>query len=146
MEDIEKITIKITNHLTGEISEVTVSNLEEAKNNYIELSASEGAIKKVKKRLASWMDEKLGDRENHQFADGKILRRVQRESKQWTVEGLKEAGLDEDAIAAAVKVDMTMAKQIVKELMERGEVKANAAKILNDSAIIKATAPFVEIR
>lgn len=145
-KDFEAFTVKVTNRLTGEITEQLVTNATEAKNLYIELSASETATKNAKKQLAAFLDNWLGQDEKFQFADGKVLRRVSRETKLWTLEGLRAAGLDEDAIATATKVDMTVAKEIVKEMVERGEIKPNAGRVLDEYAEVKASKPFVELR
>lgn len=145
-EDIETFEVKVTNKLTGEITQHTVKTAWDAKELYLQLSASETAIKNAKKQLSGFLDNYLGEDEQYPFADGKILRRVQRESRTWTIEGLKEVSLDEDTIAAISRVDMTMARQVVKEMIERGDIRPDAIKFLDQSADVKATKPFVEIR
>lgn len=142
----ENLKIKVINHLTGEVHETEVTSAEMAKDLLLELSASETAIKKTKDRLKGYLDAWLGQDQEYKFADGKVLRRVQREVKQWTIEGLKKAGLDEDTIAVVSKVDMTAASQIVKEMVERGELDPKASKTIEEYAELKASKPFVEVR
>ena len=60
MEEKRTIKVNITNHLTGEITEVEVTSADQAKNLYVELSASESAIKKVKGSLLLYLDQFLG--------------------------------------------------------------------------------------
>jgi hypothetical protein len=146
MEDTEIFKVKVTNRLTGEITEHVVKNMWDAKELYLGLSASETATKNAKKQLSAYLNSQLGQDNEFQFADGKILRRVQRETRVWTIEGLKSVGLDEDTIAAVSKVDMKMAQQVVTELIERGDIRPDAKKTLLESADVNATAPFVEIR
>lgn len=145
-EDIETFAVKVTNKLTGEMNEHEIKNVWDAKELYLQLSASETAIKNAKKQLAGFLDNYLGDDEQYKFADGKVLRRVQRESRTWTIEGLKAVGLDQDMIVTISRVDMTMARQVAKEMIERGDIRPDAMKSLEASAEVKATKPFVEIR
>lgn len=141
-----ELKIKVVNKLTGEINEVVIDGPEKAKDTYLELSASETAIKNAKKKIIGYLDEWLGQDSEYAFSDGKVVRRVQRESKLWTIEGFKKVGLDEDAIAAMSKIDMTMAKEIVKEMVERGDIVPNAGKVLDEYSEVKATKPFLEVR
>lgn len=146
MEDIEKFTVKVMNRLTGEISEHEIKTAWDAKELYLQLSASETATKNAKKQLASFLDSYLGDDEKYQFSDGKLLRRVQRETRTWTTEGLKEVGLDEDAVMAVSKIDMKLARAVVDEMIERGDIAPDSRKTLEAAAEVNATKPFVEIR
>lgn len=146
MEDIEIFKVKVTNKLTGEMVEHTIKNVWDAKELYLGLSASETATKNAKKQLASYLDTQLGQDHEYRFADGKILRRVQRESKVWTLEGLKEVGLDEDTLVAVSKVDMKVAREVVDELIERGDIRPDAKKLLEQSADVSVASPYVEIR
>lgn len=146
MEDTEIFKVKVTNRLTGEISEHEIKNMWEAKELYLELSASETATKNAKKKLASYLNEQLGQDTEYSFVDGKVLRRVQRESKVWTIEGLKSIGLDEDAIMVVSKVNMTEARALIDEMIMRGDVPPDAKKQLDASADVNTSAPFVEIR
>lgn len=140
------LKLSVTNLLTGEISDKEIHSLNEAKDFWMELKAASLVFKKAEERLKNWVDYNLGKEEEYRFADGKVLRRVYRSTKTWTFDGLRQAGLDEDAISLCSKVDMTIAKQVVKEMVEKGEIAPNAGKILEDSADIKAQKPFVEIR
>lgn len=146
MEDTETLKVKVVNKLTGEITEKEVKSIDDAKDLYLELSASETAIKNAKKKLAGYLDFSLGQDESYQFGDGKVLRRVQRESMNWTFEGLRGVGLDEDAITTVTKVDMKLARPVVSEMIERGDIAPNSIKTLNESADRSVTKPFVEIR
>lgn len=139
-------TVKVINHLTGEISEVEVKGPDTAKNAYLELSASESAIKKAKKQLANFLDEWLGVDEQHRFPDGKVLRRVQRETKQYRVASLRKYLQDEDQIEVCLKVDNKATDVLVGELIEKGELAPGTLKKIKEEADTKATAPFVEIR
>lgn len=142
----ETVKIKVVNNLTGEITEVDISNPEQAKDLYLELNASARATDIAKRKIMAYLDEWLGQDEEYKFKDGKRLRRVQRSSKVWTIQGLKAAGLDEDAINTLLVVNMPMAKAIVKEMAERGEIAPNAGKLLDESADVKASKPFMELR
>jgi hypothetical protein len=145
-EDIETFTVKVTNKLTGEISEHEIKTSWDAKELYLQLSASETAIKNAKKQLASFLNEWLGQEEMYKFVDGKVLKRVQRESRTWTTMGLREVGVDNDSIETMSKVNMTLAKQIIDEMIERGDIRPDAKKLLLASADVSVSAPFVEIR
>jgi len=146
LEEVEAFTIKVTNKLTGEISEHTISTAWDAKELYMQLSASETAIKNAKKQLASFLNEWLGQEELYKFVDGKVLKRVQRESRVWTTAGLREVGIDDDSIETMSKINMTLAKEIIDEMIERGDIRPDAKKLLLASADVTVSAPFVEIR
>lgn len=141
----EKLKIKLVNHLTGEITDVAVDGAEQAKNLYIELASSESVIKRAKDSLRSYLDRFLGDDEQYSFADGKLLRRVQREQRLYRLETLRKF-LDEDQLEVCLKVDNRIADALLDELIERGDVPPNAKKVLRDEAEVKATKPYVEIR
>jgi hypothetical protein len=142
----EPVKITVTNHLTGEISEIEAKGPDSAKDGYLQLSASETAIKKAKKSLLGYLEQWLGEDEEYKFNDGKIIKRTQRETRQWTIEALRSVGLDQDQIEVCTKVDMSVAKELLLELQERGEVPMNAVKKLNEAAEVKSTVPFVVIK
>lgn len=141
----DTLQIKLTNHLTGEITSVEVKSAEQAKNLLLELSASALAIKKAQESLKSYLNDFLGDDEKYQFADGKILRRIQRESLSYRVETLRKF-LDQDQIDLCLAVSTTATNELIGELMERGELPGNALKTVRDEADRKASKPFVEVR
>lgn len=140
------VQIKVVNHLTGEITEREVKGADAAEQLYLELQASQKAIKIAMDKLLVFLDEWLGQDEEQKFADGHYIKRYQRETKTWTAQGLRSIGLDEDAIQTASKVNMTIAKQIVKESIERGDIKPNAIKELDASAEVSTSKPFVQIK
>lgn len=141
----DKLHIKIINHLTGEVTEIEVSSAEQAKNLLIELSASETAIKKAKDSLRYYLDRFLGQDEQYQFADGKLLRRVQRSTLVYRVESLRKF-LDEDQIEVCLKVDTTAANALIQEMIDRGELAPNVLKLIREEADIRAAKPYVEVR
>lgn len=141
----DKLFIKLTNHLTGEITEVEVTSAEQAKNLLLELSASERVIKKAKGNLRYYLDRFLGEDEDYLFADGKKLRRVQRESMQYRIETLRKY-LDEDQIDVCLKVDTTAANALIQEMIDNGDLPPNTLKLIREDADIKASKPFVEVR
>lgn len=141
----DKLFLNLINHLTGEITEVEVTSAEQAKNLLIELSASETVIKKAKDSLRYYLDRFLGNDENYQFADGKVLRRVQRSTLVYRIETLRKF-LDEDQIEVCLKVDTTAANALVQEMIERGELPPNTLKLIREEADINATKPYVEVR
>ena len=105
-------------------------DLAEALTFYISKSFDDFSVantQNAKKQLASFLDEYLGSDNKYAFSDGKVLRRVQRESRTWTVEGLKEVGLDEDMVMTVSKVDMKLARAVVDEMIERGEHQRQSA-------------------
>ena len=139
------INVRTINHLTGEVTDIEVKSAEQAKNLYVELSASATAIAKAKDSLKNYLDDFLGQDDKHQFIDGKILRRVQRSRMSYRVEQLREF-LDEDQIEVVLKVDTKAADQLIGEMQERGELPPGTLKNIRENADIAATAPFVEIR
>lgn len=141
----DKLHIKLINHLTGEVTEVEVNSAEQAKNLLIELSASETAIKKAKDSLRFYLDKFLGQDEQYQFGDGKILRRVQRSTLHYRIETLRKY-LDQDQIEVCLKVDTIAANALIQEMIERGELPPNTLKQIRDEADIRATKPYVEVR
>lgn len=153
MEEKRTIKVNITNHLTGEITEVEVTSADQAKNLYVELSASESAIKKVKGSLLLYLDQFLGQDDKYDFADGKMVRRVQRTSLVYRVDVVKEVlkeNLDKDTYAASLdvitKLDQKATDALVQEMMERGELPGNTLKLIRDKADHKSTKPFIEVR
>lgn len=141
----DSIQLKFTNHLTGEITEVEVKSAEHAKNLLMEVNASMTVMKKAQDSLKSFLDNFLGQDEKYQFADGKILRRVQREQLKYRVESLRKY-LDEDQIDVVLKVDTTAANALIAEMIERGELPPNTLKLIREEADRIATKPFVEVR
>ena len=139
------INVRIVNHLTGDVTDIEVKSAEQAKNLYVELSASATAIAKAKDSLKNYLDDFLGQDDKYQFIDGKILRRVQRSRVSYRVEQLREF-LDEDQIEVVLKVDTKAADQLIGEMQERGELPPGTLKNIRENADIAATAPFVEIR
>lgn len=138
-------TIKVTNHLTGEISEIEIKSADQAANALEELNASKKALDTAITKLKSFLDYELGDDDQGQFGNF-LIQRVQRTTKTWTVEGMKSVGFDEDALAVISKIDMTAAKQLVDEALQRGEIQPDAKKILNESADIKNTTPYLTFK
>lgn len=150
MENIQPIErptvkVKVINSLTGEVTDVEVKNPEQAKNLYVELAASDTAIKKAKDSLRAYLDDFLGVDDSYRFSDGKILRRVQRTSLVYLVSSLKKY-LDEDQLEVCLKVDTKTADALLMEMQERGEVAPDALKVIRDEADTVSTKPFVEVR
>lgn len=150
MADIDEgvqdtLQIKLTNHLTGEITEVEVKSAEHAKNLLLELNASALVIKKAQDSLKNFLDNFLGQDEKYQFADGKILRRVQREMLSYRVESLRKY-LDNDQIDVCLSVSTSATNELMREMIERGELPGDALKTVREEADRKATKPFVEVR
>lgn len=141
----DKLHIKLTNHLTGEITEVTVSSAEQAKNLLVELNASTGVIRKAQESLRYYLDRFLGQDEEYQFADGKKLRRIQRSVLHYRIESLRKY-LDEDQLEVCLKVDVAAANALVQEMIERAELPPNTLKLIREEADVRASKPFVEVR
>lgn len=141
----DKLFIKLTNHLTGEITEIEVSNAEQAKNLLMELNASDRTIGKAKESLRYYLDRFLGQDEQYQFADGKVLKRTQRTTLQYRVESLRKV-LDEDQLEMCLKVDVPTANMLIQEMMEKGELPPGTLKAIREEADQKTTKPYVELR
>lgn len=141
----ETLHIKLTNHLTGEITEVEVKNAEQAKNMLFELNASATTIKKAVESLRYYLDRFLGDDETYQFADGKVLKRKQITRLMYRVESLRKY-LDADQVDLCMKVDTTAANQIIMEMIEKGELPPNTMTLIRQEADSVSTKPFVEVR
>ena len=144
-EGEETLTIKLTNHLTGEITEVEVRSAEQAKNLLIELKASAYVIGKAQDSLRHYLDTFLGQDERYDFADGKQLRRVQRTQLKYRVESLRKY-LDEDQVDVCLKVDTTAANALIQEMIERGELAPNTLKLIRNEADSITTKPYIEVR
>lgn len=141
----EKLHVKVTNALTGEVTDVEVTSAEQAKNLLLELNASVYALGKAKDNVRGYLDRFLGNDEQYQFADGKLLKRTQRTTLQYTVESLRKY-LDEDQIDVCLKVDTPAATALIQEMMERGEVPPDALKTIREEAIQITTKPYVELK
>lgn len=141
----ETLRVRLTNHLTGEITDVEVTSAEQAKNLLIELNASETTIKKAKDALRFYLDRFLGDDEQYNFADGKLLRRVQRSVLSYRVETLRKY-LDADQMEVCLKVDTAAANSLIQEMIERDELPGNTLKLIREEADIRVSKPFVEVR
>lgn len=144
-ENSPVVNIKITNHLTGEITEVEVKSPETAKNLILELNASMSGMRNAQDRLKNYLDDFLGQDDEYKFIDGKIVRRVQRSSAQYRVEDLRKY-LDQDQLDVCLKVDMPAANQLIAEMVERGELPPDTLKQIRKTADIKATRPYIEVR
>lgn len=141
----DKLFIKLTNHLTGEITEVEVNSAEQAKNLLLELTASARVIDKARDNLKYYLDRFLGDDEKYAFADGKVLRRVARVNLNYRVDTLRKY-LDQDQIDVCLKVDMKAADALIQEMMEKSELPPNTLKLIREEADMVAQKPFVEVR
>lgn len=141
----DSFTITITNHLTGEMSDIEVKNPDQAAYHLEELTASEKAIKAAVAKLKGYLDKELGEDDRGRFGNFEIIR-TQRETKTWTREGLNKVGLDEDAIAVISTINMTAARQLVDEAIERGEIAPDSKKQLNEMAEINTTKPFLTFK
>ena len=144
-EGEEKLTIKLTNHLTGEITEVEVNSAEQAKNLLLELRASSYVIGKAQDSLRHYLDNFLGQDEVYSFADGKQLRRVQRTTLKYRVETLRKY-LDEDQVDVCLKVDTTATNALIQEMIERAELPPNTLKLIRNEADSVSTKPYVEVK
>lgn len=142
---MDNLTIKVTNHLTGEISEIEIKGGDQAANVLQELQASQKALNLAVDKLKSYIDVFLGQDSKGQIGNF-MVERVQRETRSWTPEGLRAVGFDSDAIEVALKVDMTIAKKLVEEAIERGEIAPTAKKDLNDNAEISVTKPYLTFK
>lgn len=142
----DSINIKVVNHLTGEITEQEVKGADAAEQLYLRLKASQKATEDAMKQLLSFLDDWLGQDDVQPFADGHKIVRVQRETRTWTPEGLRKAGFDRDALDVVMKVNMTAAKALVDEAIERGDIKPDARKELDASADVSVTKPYVQIK
>lgn len=143
--DQDKLFIKLINHLTGEQTEVEITTAEQAKNLLIELSASESVISKAKENLKYYLDRFLGDNESYQFADGKILRRVQRNRLQYRVETLKKY-LDEDQLSVVLKVDTGAANALITEMIAKNELPGDTMRLIKEDADHLPSKAYVEVR
>lgn len=140
-----KFTVKVTNHLTGEISEIEIKNPDQAVNILQELTASERALKTAITNLKTYIDIEMGEDDRVQLGNYNV-ERVQRTTRTWTREGLHEVGFDDDALAVVSNINMTAARALVDESIERGEIQPDAKKRLNDSAEVKSSAPYLTFR
>lgn len=148
MSDSEQniLKIKVVNHLTGEITEEEIRGADAAEQLYLRLRASRKASETAEKQLLQYLDDWMGQDDVQEFADGHKLVRSQRETRRWTPEALRKVGLDDDAIAVALVVNMTVAKEIVDEAIEKGEIKPDAKKELFAMAEVQVSKPFVQLK
>lgn len=139
---MEGFKVKVTNHLTGEMTEIEIKGGDHAMDVLDQLQASyralDGAISNIKNYIDVWMGE------DDQMPIGNfVAKREQRATRLWTPDGLREVGLDNDAISMASKINMTTARALVDEAIERGDIKPNAKKLLNESAEVTFSKPFL---
>lgn len=138
--------VKVTNHLTGEVSEYELKTADQAKDLYLQLSADIKALGEAQGQVKEYLDEWLGPNENYEFSDGKTVARKQRVTKTWTTAALRHIGIDEDALDTITKVNMTAAKKYVAELVKRGEMESGDGRYLDEHADIATSKPYLEIR
>lgn len=141
----DKLHIKLTNHLTGEITEVEVKSAEQAKNLLLELKASSSVIKKAQDSLLYYLDRFLGEDKEYLFADGKRLKRNQRITLSYRAEVLRKY-LDDDQLDVCLKVDTTAANNLIGEMMERGELPPDTLKKVREEADQHASNEWIEVR
>ena len=154
MDDSEQtMRIKLINHLTGEVSEMDINNLEQAKNAYLELSASESVIKKAKVKLANFIDSGMGQDDRHDFIDGHYVRRVQRTQLVYRIDVVKKylkEVLDKDTYNAVMetitKIDQVATNAMLVEMQDRNEIPHDTLKHIREEADQKSTKPYVEVR
>lgn len=141
----DSLNIKVINHLTGEISEEEVSGADKAANLLQSYVASQKALGVAIDQLKGYIGEWMGDADQEDVGNFRV-RREQRETRTWTPEGLRGVGFDNDAIEVALKVNMAVAKQLVDEAIERGQIKPDAKKELNESADVSVTKPYLTFK
>lgn len=151
--DEQSVKIKLTNHLTGEVTEVEVKSADQAKNLYLELAASATVIDKAKTMLRHYLDNWLGQDEQQDFVDGHYVKRVQRTSLIYRPEVVRKylkENLDRDTYDAAMevitKIDQTAADLLISEYQSNGQLPAETLKKIRSEADIKATVPYIEVR
>lgn len=143
---IETVEIKVLNKVTGEMNDFVVANIVDARKSLLEINASISAQKKATDQLKSYIDNCMGEDDEYHFMDGGIARRKQREVRTWTVDGLKEIGLDQDAIDVVSKINMTAARALIDEMIDRGDIAPNSKKLLQESAEVSVSQPFIEVK
>jgi hypothetical protein len=141
----ENLTIKVTNHLTGEISEIEIKGGDHAANVLQNLTASQKALGNAIDSLKAYINDFMGEDEKAQVGNY-MVQRMQRETRNWTPSGLRSVGFDQDAIEVALKVNMTVARQLVEEAIERGEIAPDSKKVLTESAEVQVSKPFLTFK
>lgn len=142
---MEGFKVKVTNHLTGELTEIEIKGGDHAMDVLDQLQASYKALDTAIANIKNYIDVWMGEDDQMQIGNF-MAKREQRASRAWTIDGLRAIGLDDDAIAVASKVNMTTARALVDEAIERGDIKPNAKKELNESAEVSFSKPFLVFR
>lgn len=140
-----QFSVKVMNNQTGEIIEIEINSAVRAAEALQELKASKQAIEKAIKLINARLDNYLGQDDETTLANGMTVKRVHRLRTEWDVEQLKKF-LDDDQINLVTTVKKTDAKNMLKELIERGHVEPMAIKYLDETAIPLPTTPFIEVR
>lgn len=142
---MDSFKLKVTNYLTGEISEFEVDGVTVAAEKYHELNASKKALEGAIKQLQGYIEDSMGKDDKMDLGNGHRAERIVRTTRTWRRESLRQVGVDNDALDLISKVDMKAAKDLVSEMMVRGEIPPNAGKILDESAEVKYSS-FVQVK
>jgi len=138
-------TVKVINNLTGEVSEIPVNSATHAAELRQELKASEAAIKKAITQIDNHLSSWLGQDDEFKLANGMVVKRVYRSRSEWSYEVLRKY-LDEDQITLVTTVKKTQARELLKELVDRGHIQGSVFKDLDDNAIPLPSTPFLEVK
>lgn len=137
---------QVVNTMTGEISEADLFSIAEVADHYQRLQTDiktiERAVKKMNAFLMEYMDR--NNAEVHELPDHRQIKIFFRQVKQINREDLAKY-LDADTLDAVMKVDNKAAKEVIVEMVQRGELPSNAWKEIDMGSTVVSSSKYLRI-
>lgn len=133
----------VTNKLTGEVVEIELTNIEEAKEIYLALKSTLEIMERAKGRVGQYIANQVDDRID--FGDGYVGMWVRGTRKHYRLETLRKY-LDEDQLALVTEVNPTKLKDLLAQLVEDGHGIPGAWDELEQTADQQPIKPYFAIR
>lgn len=135
-----------TNSITGEVMEFAWGDDPiEMRQVYQQINATIKALQYAKEKVASKMDEFLGDEDKFDFGDGFELMRIHSVNKEYPLAVVREY-LDEDQIDLVLRVDGRKLKELMASLVKENAAPGGAWKEIEARADIKPKKPYVKVQ
>lgn len=139
-----KGSVRVINTLTGEVMDLDWKNALEMRTAYQEVSSMIKTLERAKGKIASAMDEWLGDEERYDFGDGFLLMRVAPMRKKYLTSTVRRY-LDEDQLDLVLEVNGPKLKDLMAQLVQEGAAPEGAWKDIEAEADIVPVKPHVRL-
>jgi hypothetical protein len=142
--DLKADKVSVTNTLTGEVYDFAWENIDQLRNAYQELDSILKSMDRATRKMKVALTDFLGNDDEYLFPDGAKIKRYYTTRKELRKEDVAKY-LDADQLDLVLQVNGTAVKEIFAEMVDRGELPADAYKDIESNAIVKSGASYVRI-